>query len=104
MIISNNQVQKVLQAYYKTKIEDNKISNKKTEIPIKQEFGSDKVELSKEGREFILAMEAISKTSDVRTKKVDDIKGRIEKGIYSVEGEKVAEKILNRILVDELIW
>ncbi len=103
MIISNNQVQKVLQAYYKTKIEGSKVPAKKTETPIKQEFISDKVELSKEGREFILAMEAISKTSGVRAEKVDDIKRRIEKGTYSVEGEKVAEKILDRILVDELI-
>ncbi len=103
MIISNNQVQKVLQAYYKTKIEDKKVSVNKTDATVKQEFGSDKVELSKEGREFILAMEAISKTSDIRAEKVNDIRRRIEKGTYFVEGEKVAEKIFERILVDELI-
>ncbi|HHY13597.1 MAG TPA: flagellar biosynthesis anti-sigma factor FlgM [Thermoanaerobacterales bacterium] len=101
MIVPSNKLQKVLQTYYKTKIEDKTSIQKKASV--KTDSKQDKVELSKEAKEFMLAMEIISKSDDIRKGKVDEIKKRIEQGTYNIEGEKVAEKILDGISVDELI-
>ncbi len=40
---------------------------------------------------------------DVRREKVEEVKGQIEAGTYKVSGEEIAEKLLSRLLVDELI-
>ncbi|NPV42733.1 MAG: flagellar biosynthesis anti-sigma factor FlgM [Firmicutes bacterium] len=103
MIISQNQIHNVMQAYSKQKIERVQTNARKTKALNGVKYGEDKLELSREGKEFKLAFEAILKTPDIRTEKVSDLKQKIEKGTYIIDGEKVAEKIIGRIIVDELV-
>ncbi len=61
---------------------------------------TDRVELSDEAVAFSEALKAAKQaleTNDAdRIKKINEIKQRIDNGSYSVSGEDIAEKMLNR--------
>lgn len=63
----------------------------------------DKVELSPRGREIQEAMQILKSVPDVREEKVALLKQQIEAGTYEVEGEKIAEKMLEESLLNELL-
>ncbi|HIH96840.1 MAG TPA: flagellar biosynthesis anti-sigma factor FlgM [Thermoplasmata archaeon] len=105
MIISNNQIEKVLQGY--TKQVDNR-KNKTVDAAGKKANPatvgkSDTVSITKKSKEFQKAMEVYSKLPDVREEKVEDAKERIEKGTYKVSSHEIAEKIVYRSLVDKVV-
>ncbi|MFV0341929.1 MAG: flagellar biosynthesis anti-sigma factor FlgM [Anaerocolumna sp.] len=56
----------------------------------------DQVEISSVGKDYQIAKNAVAKTPDIRTDKVQDIKKRITSGTYNVNMEEVADQILNR--------
>ena len=60
----------------------------------------DKVTLSSTARDIHQAEKALEKLPDVREEKVRELKDRIEAGKYDVNGEKIAEKMLNESLLD----
>ncbi|MBW2599410.1 MAG: flagellar biosynthesis anti-sigma factor FlgM [Deltaproteobacteria bacterium] len=60
----------------------------------------DKVTLSSTARDIQQAQKAVEKLPDVREEKVQELKDRIEAGKYDVNGEKIAEKMLNESLLD----
>ncbi|NLK21797.1 MAG: flagellar biosynthesis anti-sigma factor FlgM [Epulopiscium sp.] len=80
-------VNKVLEAY-------NTTSTKKSERQ-KPVHKKDIFALSKEGKDFQTALNAISKTPDIREEKVQEIKQKIQSGIYNVGAKEVADKIVD---------
>lgn len=97
MKVSNSQVQQVL-GHYSRQVQRPKGADEAKSPGL----GQDQVELSPEAREIKAAQQALAQTPEVRTDKVEELKGRIASGTYEVRGEEVAEKIIARSIVDRL--
>ncbi|MCA1987929.1 MAG: flagellar biosynthesis anti-sigma factor FlgM [Desulfarculus sp.] len=59
-----------------------------------QAASSDRVELSGRSREMAKAAEALANTTDVREQRVAEIKQRIANQEYTVDAEKVAQRMI----------
>lgn len=59
---------------------------------------SDKVDLSGKAMEIRELVGAVKGLPEIRTAKVEGIKGRIDSGEYAVDPEKVAERIIDEIV------
>lgn len=70
-------------------------SNTKKAVKVNGLEASDQVEISRIGKEYQVAKQAIAGTPDVRMDKVNEIKRRMESGTYNVTMEEVADKILS---------
>ena len=57
----------------------------------------DKIEISKEAKEFQAILNALNKTSDIRSEKVEDIKNRIENNTYNVTAKDVINKLIEEL-------
>ena len=57
----------------------------------------DEVTLSSEAKDFATLTKLLSKTPDVRTDRVEDLKNQISSGTYTVRAEEVAEKIISQL-------
>ncbi len=64
---------------------------------------TDAVSLSKDVKEFGNAIKSIMESDDVRANKVKELKNRINKGTYDIDGKLVAEKIVEEYFGDKLI-
>ncbi|MGE5557368.1 MAG: flagellar biosynthesis anti-sigma factor FlgM [Bacillota bacterium] len=97
MIISNSQVQTVLKIYANQIEELRKNTQgkslKKEDIMVAQEKKEQKAMESK-------IKHSLASTPEVRTDKVADLKKRIAEGKYDVTSRMIAEKMLNRSLID----
>ncbi|MCP4578342.1 MAG: flagellar biosynthesis anti-sigma factor FlgM [Deltaproteobacteria bacterium] len=62
----------------------------------------DSVELSPEAKVMQEAIKVLETLPDVREEKVAQIRERIEEGSYQIDGKKIAEKMINESLVNEL--
>lgn len=51
--------------------------------------------ISKEGKDFQTALDALSKVPDIRHDKVNDIKKKIQSGTYNISAEETADKIVD---------
>ncbi len=101
MIISNHQIQNVLAQYLK---KDSAFSLKKKEEISKVFKGDiDKITLSQDTQAYLKTKEAIKKLPDTRADKLAKIQQQIKSGTYEVNNEEVAEKMIGRSLIDELI-
>ena len=49
------------------------------------------------------AYEIITNTPDIRTEKIKNIKKFIEKGSYKVKSEKVTQRVINDIFMEEIL-
>ncbi len=97
MIISNKQVQNILQ------LERIDSLKKKTAVDgINATGKSDSLVLSGRAQELNFAKEQVLKSPEVRADKIRELKRKIEEGNYQVSGDEVATKIIGRSLVDEL--
>jgi negative regulator of flagellin synthesis FlgM len=67
-----------------------------------EQSDSDRLELSVRSREISHLDELIQSTPDVRADKVDKVRRELENGTYNVKAEKIAEKIINGNLLDEV--
>ena len=63
---------------------------------------SDKLEISKTGKDYQIAKQAVAQTPDVREDKVNEIKQRMAAGLYDVGAKEVVDKIVDNYF-DELI-
>ncbi len=63
---------------------------------------NDRIELSVRSREIMHLDELIRSTPDVREAKVEQVRSAIESGTYNVKAEKIAEKILNGNVIDQV--
>lgn len=73
------------------------LEESKTDMP-----PNDKVSLSNASRDYIIAEDAVRKADGVRQEKVDQIKDAVANGQYTVDAEKVAEKMIGTIISDRV--
>lgn len=64
---------------------------------------NDKLDLSDNAKVYSKAMKKIKEVDEVRYDKVNELKDKIEKGIYTIDSGKIAEKMLTGIKFDEKI-
>lgn len=101
MIISNKQVQKVINAYLQRTggLQDNHPAS----VREKREGTSpDQVSLSVQAKEVEKLKKEILAVPEVREEKVQELAKRISAGEYKVNAQDVAEKMLARDLADRL--
>ncbi len=55
---------------------------------------SDKLEISRVGKDYQVAKQIVAQTPDIREDKVKELKERIEAGTYEVSSEKLAQKLV----------
>jgi len=61
---------------------------------VKGVSAKDQVEISRVGKDYQVAKQALAHVEDIRMDKVNDIKRRMESGTYNVTGEEVANKLI----------
>jgi len=98
MIISNKQVQSILQldqvsAAKKKAMSHEVASAKKT----------DSLVLSEQAHELNFVKEQVLKSPEVRTDKIGELKKQIREGNYQISGDEIATKMIGRSLADELV-
>lgn len=98
MIISKAQVQNLLQVYNK-----NKNVNRADSVPAAKSIKRDALAISDESRIKQKVMQAIRQTDDVRLEKVEELKERISAGTYTISEDEVAEKMIERAIIDWLV-
>ncbi|HOB12456.1 MAG TPA: flagellar biosynthesis anti-sigma factor FlgM [Syntrophomonadaceae bacterium] len=98
MIISKTQVQNLLQVYGKNK----KINNIESASAARS-MRKDALAISDESRIKQKAMQAIRQAEDVRMEKVEELRERISMGTYTLSEDQVAEKMIERAIIDRLI-
>lgn len=59
--------------------------------------------ISSESRIKQKAMQAAKQAEDIRMDKIKDLQERISTGTYTVSDNEVAEKMIERAIVDELV-
>ena len=101
MIISNGQVNDILRMY---DMRINKVSGSTVEVvKAGKRPGNDQLALSETSKMRSVAFNALIQVADVRPEKVEPIVQQIATGTYTVSEGEVADKIINRLLVDEFI-
>lgn len=94
MKITGSQFQQVLKTYQ---------SNRPQKAGGADSVKSDKVNLSTGGKEFSRIHEILAQTPEVRAEKVAQLKMAIQQGTYSVQGDKIAEKMIESHLIDKVV-
>lgn len=105
MIISHSQLEKVLKAYGSSlaKTEKTEAQGRSKATGLDKKVIKDSFTLSAEARELQAVKERALQAPEVRSEKVKAVQKKIAEGTYNVSGEEVADKMLTRLLVDELI-
>ncbi len=98
MQISAKQVQRVLEVYSQNQVQRSEKVGKTAPL-----LGADKVVLSRESQEYQVARRAVDAAPEMREEKTADLSEAVKSGTYQVDGERIAEKILQRSLVDRLV-
>lgn len=99
MIISKTQVQNILKVYardYKTMQANGPGSSQGV-------AKRDELTISDAGRLKQRAMQAVKETDDIRMDKVAALQQSISTGTYILADDEVAEKIIQRAIVDKLV-
>lgn len=100
MIISNQQIQYILKAYGQKPV--NKPGTVKTGGTAAGE-GRDQAQLSPEAKALQSALAAVKEAPEVREEKVAELREAVRSGTYNVSAQEIADKMLGRLLVDELV-
>lgn len=99
MIISKSQVQNILKTYSK-QLGSNKVNKVEEGKKITKK---DNLAISSESKIKQKVMQAIKNTDDIRMDKVNDLKEQVSAGTYTVSEHEVAEKMIERAIVDRLV-
>ena len=91
-----------LEAYVRNIKEKREIDATPHEPP-KEVVGEDKVVLSPKAREIQEAKRLLDSMPEIREEKVARLKEQIEKGIYRIEEEKIAEKMMMESLLADTL-
>ncbi|MCI8626792.1 MAG: flagellar biosynthesis anti-sigma factor FlgM [Lachnospiraceae bacterium] len=62
------------------------------------EGSRDSLELSRAGNDFVFAKAAVQAAPDIRQDRVDAIRQQLASGTYSVSGQDIAERLVERYL------
>jgi len=98
MIISKAQVQNLLKIYRKDA--GNQLDKVQAGKPADKE---DKLVISDESRIKQRCMQAVKQAEDIRLEKVNKLKEQLSSGTYEVNADEVAEKMIERAIVDRLV-
>ncbi|MEN6348142.1 MAG: flagellar biosynthesis anti-sigma factor FlgM [Syntrophomonas sp.] len=99
MMISRTQVQNLLKVYEKT-LGNKQVGKVDSSQPVTK---SDDVNISEASKLKQKVLQAVNQADDIRTDKVNEIKAQIDSGTYQVEDGDVAQKMIERTIVDRLI-
>ena len=97
MKISPQQVQLITKLYREQKTGNPRLSRQSTGI------NADKVTISEASQEMQAVMAKLATIPDTRAEKVAQLQRVIEEGTYQVSPREVAEKFLERALVDKML-
>ena len=101
-IITGNKPFSGLDAYVKNVGKGkNRINGSPKEAP-KGGLSEDKVALSPEAKQIQDVKKRLDSLPDVREDKVAEIKEQIEAGTYTIDGEKIAFKMIRESILDRL--
>jgi negative regulator of flagellin synthesis FlgM len=73
-----------------------KSSSVKSTSKAKGSSFNDMLEISQTGKDYQIAKQIVARTPDVREAKINEIKERMQAGIYNVTIEDVADKLINQ--------
>lgn len=62
---------------------------------------TDQIKISDGAIDFQYALQKLKNVGDIRTEKVDAIKAQIQAGTYEIDGNKIAEKMIESIYFDK---
>ncbi|MCK9273913.1 MAG: flagellar biosynthesis anti-sigma factor FlgM [Syntrophales bacterium] len=93
---TRNQASELVSHY---KINEKTATGRETQVSGKTD-PEEKVSLSAKAKDINKVKEAIAELPDMREEKVMELKRRIDEGSYRVEGEKVADKLIEESLLD----
>lgn len=99
MIISKSQVQNIIKAY-NSQANAGKVNKKEG---VKPAAGKDSISISDESRIKQQVFKAAKQAPDIRADKVEELRERISAGTYTVSDDEVAEKMIERAIVDKLV-
>ncbi len=99
MIISKTQVQNLLKVY-ETNMGKNKIEKVESSAPVVKK---DDVTISDASKLKQKVMQAVNQADDIRSDKVNELKEMFSSGTYEVSDGDVAEKMIERTIVDHLV-
>lgn len=103
MMISSHQITSLLKAYGKEGLRPANNDKVQAKSGTAKARGLDQTQVSAEARNFQIALKAAQTAPEVREAKVAELKEAIRTGNYQVSGGEIAEKMVARALVDELI-
>ena len=98
-MISKTQLLSVLKVYGKD-IGVNKVDSPQA---AKAAGKLDQLAISSESKTKQKAMQAIKQAPDIRPELISDLQERISAGTYTIKDDEVAEKMINRAIVDRLV-
>lgn len=99
MIISKTQVQNLLKIYG----QDNNRNRVGQSSAAQGTVKKDQLAISDESRIKQKAMQAIKQEPEIRTDRVDELRESISAGTYTLSEDEVAEKMIERAIVDRVI-
>ncbi len=97
MLISSSQVQNAIKAYGKEARIRSK--GKQTEPLVTRE----KLELARGKKDIQAIRKKVDQTPEIRDERIANIVDAVKEGKYSISGDEIARKMLERSLVDSLI-
>lgn len=57
----------------------------------------DKLNISQQAKDYQFAINKLNDIPEIRTEKVDELRTQIKAGTYSIDGNKIAEKMLDSV-------
>lgn len=58
------------------------------------------VALSSHSKDFVHIKKSVDQLPEIREEKVNELKTQIEKGVYNIQSDKIAEKMVGESLID----
>ncbi|HWP95339.1 MAG TPA: flagellar biosynthesis anti-sigma factor FlgM [Syntrophomonadaceae bacterium] len=98
MIISKTQVQNLLKVY-ETNLGTTKVAKVEASQPVTKQ---DDVSISEASKLKQKVMQAVNQAPDIRTDRVDEIKQKLAAGTNEISDSDVAQKMIERAIVDRL--
>ena len=98
MIISRTQVQNLLSVYDKNIIANQNARTGRVQAVRK----SDEVDISVASKIKLKTFRGMSEADPAREERITELREQISMGIYRIDGDQIAEKMIQRAIIDEL--
>lgn len=72
------------------------VNNKVKTAAVAKTSKMDEFEISSFGKDLTIAKQAVANSSDIREKRVAELKAQINSGSYEVSGESFADKLIKK--------